>query len=515
MISAAERVYNSAERDKPMQEAIQHATSEGPPAPTWAQRVAETIERQGSILCVGLDPVWEKLPVEYKALGIAQGIFAYNRDIIDGTAGYAAAFKPQYKCYTAEGEDGIPALRLTCDYIKSKYPYIPVILDAKYADVGHVLERCAYEAFDLLKVDAVTAIPAPGRQALAPLFSRPGRGCFLVARLSNPGAGELQDIETASGDPLYVEMARRISAEWNEARNIGLVAPATEPEVLGRVRRAAPDLPILCPGVGAQGGDLEAAVRAGLDTQGRGLLINVSRAIMEAADPGEAARHWHDRLQAARTSARGAQRTETRGDLAGVVLEMFDIGAIRFEPTTLKSGLVSPYYNNLRILASYPRLMRKVAGLMAETMRRAGVRPDVLIGIAEAGIPLAVALSLHTGLPAGYVRSSAKAHGMKRLVEGAWREGATALLVDDVVSDGASKLEVLDHLRGAGLAVRDILVVIDRGQGGVQLMARHGLRCHPVVSMEDALGILLEGGRITTAQADEARRFMREAQAQA
>src|SRR5205823_9502596 len=238
--------------------------------------------------------------------------------------------------------------------------------------------------------DAVTAIPAPGRQALAPLFSRPGRGCFMVARLSNPGAGELQDIETASGDPLYVELARRISAEWNEGGDIGLVAPATEPEVLAAVRRAAPDLPILCPGVGAQGGDLEAAVRAGLDAQGRGLLINVSRAIMEAADPGEAARNWRDRLQAARTSAREAQGTESKSrsgsDLAGAVLEMFDIGAIRFEPTTLKSGLVSPYYNNLRILASYPRLMRKVAGLMAETMRRAEVTPDVLVGIAEAGI---------------------------------------------------------------------------------------------------------------------------------
>src|SRR5207249_6031421 len=135
----------------------------------------------------------------------------------------------------------------------------------------------------------------------------------------------------------------------------------TEPEVLGRVRRAAPDLPILCPGVGAQGGDLEAAVRAGLDAQGGGLLINVSRAIMEAADPGEAARNWRDRLQAARTSTRGARETAIGGDLAGAVLEMFDIGAIRFEPTTLKSGLVSPYYNNLRILASYPRLMRKVA----------------------------------------------------------------------------------------------------------------------------------------------------------
>ena len=310
-----------------MQQTIdQHTNSVDAPGPTWARRVAEAIERQGSLLCVGLDPIWEKLPVEYKALGIAPGIFAYNRDIIDATAPYAAAFKPQYKCYTAEGEDGIPALRMTCDYIKTKYPHIPVILDAKYADVGHVLERCAYEAFDLFKVDAVTAMPAPGRQALAPLFSRPGKGCFLVTRLSNPGAGELQDLETSGGDPLYADIAHRISTEWNQGGGIGLVAPATEPQVLARVRAAAPDMPILCPGVGAQGGDIEAAVRAGLDSRGGGLLINVSRAIMDAPDRAEAARNWRDNMQSARASAPNAQAVGAGSDLASAIVEMFDIG---------------------------------------------------------------------------------------------------------------------------------------------------------------------------------------------
>ncbi len=198
---------------------------------------------------------------------------------------------------------------------------------------------------------------------------------------------------------------------------------------------------------------------------------------------------------------------------ANVVTQMFNIGAIRFEPVTLKSGLVSPYYNNLRILASYPALLREVTALMAETMERAAIQPDVLIGIAEAGIPLAVALSQYTGIPAGYVRSAAKAHGTKRMVEGAWPEGATAVLVDDVVSDGASKLEVLDHLASAGLRVRDIVVVVDRGQGGPETMARHGLSCHSVATMEDVLSILLDRGLITPTQVEESRLFMREASA--
>jgi uridine monophosphate synthetase len=180
---------------------------------------------------------------------------------------------------------------------------------------------------------------------------------------------------------------------------------------------------------------------------------------------------------------------------------------------TLKSGLVSPYYNNLRILASYPSLMQEVAGLMSQTLRRAGLAPDILIGIAEAGIPLAVALSQHTGIPAGYVRSAAKAHGTRRMVEGVWKEGATALLVDDVVSDGASKLEVLGHLRDAGLQVKDILVVVDRGQGGPEVMAQHGLRCHAVITMQEVLDILLGAGLIGPHELEEAQRFMQTARA--
>lgn len=480
---------------------------------TWAERVARSIAFQQSILCVGLDPVWENLPGGYKSGEITQDIFDFNRNIIDQAAPYAAAFKPQYKVYSASGADGLTALQLTCDYIKAKYPHIPVILDAKYADIGHVLEQCAREAFELFRVDAVTAMPAPGRLALAPLLSRHGKGCFLVVRTSNPGADELQDIQVQGGEPLYVDISRKIASGWNEAGSAGLVAPATDAHVLAEVRRAAPELPILCPGVGAQGGDLQAAVSAGLDANGAGLLINVSRAIMEAADPGEAARNWREQMESARAErARLGVAPEQRNELEQAVIEMFKIGAIRFEPVTLKSGLISPYYNNLRLLASYPRLLNKVAGLMASKMAETGIKAGVLIGIAEAGIPIAVALALHTGIPAGYVRSSAKAHGIKRMVEGAWEDGATGLLVDDVVSDGASKLEVLGHLKEAGLRVQDILVIVDRGQGGPQLMSKHGLNCHTVVHMDQVLDILLQEGLITENQVEESRRFMREAQ---
>ncbi len=481
---------------------------------TWAERLQEAIVSQQSILCVGLDPIYEKMPSERKTGDVAGDIFEYNKGIIDGAAPFAAAFKPQYKCYSAEGEAGITALRRTCAYIKENYPHIPVILDAKYADIGHVLERCAHEAFDMLGVDAVTAMPAPGRQALSPLISRRGKGCFLVVRTSNPGAGELQDIEVESGEPLYIAIARKIAEGWDQDGSVGLVAPATDPAVLAAVREAAPYLPILCPGVGAQGGDLVAAVEAGLDANGAGLVINVSRAIMEAPDPGKAAREWRDLMEAARLGRSDARNANHKSALEEVVIEMFKIGAIQFKPVTLKSGLVSPYYNNLRLLSSYPLLLRKVAALMSSKMAEDGLKPDIVVGIAMAGIPLAVALSQHTGIPGGYVRSEAKAHGTKQMVEGVWPEGATAVLVDDVVSDGASKLEVIGHLEKAGLKTHDIVVLVDRGQGGPALMERHGLKCHAVAGMDHVLDILLGERLITEAQVEESRKFMKDAQAQ-
>jgi uridine monophosphate synthetase len=483
-------------------------------AGNWAERLDATIRSQKSILCVGLDPIYAKLPPKYRTGDMANDIFEFNRRVIDGAAPFAAAFKPQYKCYSAEGEEGIRALRLTCDYIRERYPHIPVILDAKYADIGHTLERCAQEAFDLFRVDAVTAMPAPGKEALTPLISRPGKGCFMVVRTSNPGAEEIQDIETAGGEPLYVEITRKIAQSWNKEGGVGLVAPATEPSVLADVRRAAPGLPILCPGVGAQGGDLQAAVAAGLNASGAGLIINVSRGITEASDPTEAAREWRDRLEAARQNVQNRRpqvQSAISSELRDVIVEMFKIGAIQFRPVKLKSGLNSPYYNDLRMLSSYPRLLRAVAGLMAGTLEKDGLKPDILVGIALAGIPLSTSLSQHTGIPGGYVRSERKEHGTKRMVEGVWSDGATALLVDDVVSDGASKLEVLGHLQEAGLQVHDIVVLVDRGQGGPEVMASYGLHCHAVITMEAVLDVLLGERLITAEHVEEAHRFMQEA----
>jgi orotidine-5'-phosphate decarboxylase len=176
---------------------------------------------------------------------------------------------------------GLRALIAIIAYIQKKYPEIPVLLDAKRGDIGSTSQAYARALFDVYGADAVTAQPYLGYDALEPFLNRADRGVFILCRTSNPGARELQDLSVgASGDetePLYLRLARRVANEWNANGNCGLVVGATYPEELCQVREIVGDLPILAPGVGAQGGDLEATVRAGIDSVGQGLLISVSQ----------------------------------------------------------------------------------------------------------------------------------------------------------------------------------------------------------------------------------------------
>ena len=468
-------------------------------------RLDAAVAARGHFLCVGLDPIYGELPDPWRAMGVTDALRGFNRRIIDATAAHAVAFKLQMKVYTAEGPAGYSALIETCRYIKATYPDHLLILDAKYGDIGHVVARVAHEAFDVCGADATTAFAHPGREALAPLFERPDRGCFVVCRTSNPGAAELQDVAVAGGDPYFLYMARHLRESWNANGNCGLVAGATWPAEMAALRAAAPDLPFLVPGIGAQGGDLAGSVGAGRNAAGGGLLISASRGIMQAPDPAAAAAAY---AQAMTVAAQAPPAPAADADLDRLLVDLFDAGIIRFEPITLKSGRVSPYYHNLRGLVAHPALLRRVAAAYAARVRALGWQPDILIGIAYAGIPLAVALGQALDLPAGYVRAAAKAYGTRQMVEGPWAAGLHALLIDDVISDGASKLEVQDHLRAAQLVGHEMLVFVDRGQGGLATLQAAGLQPQAVTTMAHTLAVLHAAGRITAAQVAASAAFM-------
>ncbi|WP_313952498.1 orotidine-5'-phosphate decarboxylase [Accumulibacter sp.] len=242
-----------------------------------------------SLLCVGLDPDPTRFPAHLRDKPDA--IFEFCKAIVDATGDLACAFKPQIAYFAAQrAEDQLEAL---IGHIHRRHPTIPVILDAKRGDIGSTAEQYAIEAFERFKADALTVNPYLGRDSIEPYLAYGDKGIILLCRTSNPGGSDLQFLDVG-GEKLYEHLARLVSSEWNQGGQCALVVGATFPAEIARVRKLTGDMPLLVPGIGAQGGDIEATVRAGCTAHGDGLLINSSRAILYAGsgeDFAEAARH--------------------------------------------------------------------------------------------------------------------------------------------------------------------------------------------------------------------------------
>ena len=280
--------------------------------------------RKKRFLCVGLDSDKEKLPpLTWRPGQMArEAQFIFNKAIIDATHDLVCAYKPNIAFYEAEGYDGLYALERTIEYIHEYYPEIPVILDAKRGDVGLTSRKYAKMVFEWLKADAVTVSPYLGRDALLPFLERRDKGIFILCRTSNPGAIEFQDFTrrwmregVECAEPLYEWIARKVACVWNTKGNCGLVVGATYPKELERIRAVTCDIPLLIPGVGSQGGNIEEAVKAGRDKNGQGFIINASSSIIFASsrsDYPKAARQEAQRLHKAIGAAlKGA--TERKG----------------------------------------------------------------------------------------------------------------------------------------------------------------------------------------------------------
>ncbi len=258
---------------------------------TFTEQLAAAWQQNDSLLCVGLDPDPAKFPVHLK--GRDDAIFEFCKSIVDATADLVCSFKPQIAYFAARrAEDQLEAL---IAHIHEQHPGVPVILDAKRGDIGSTAEQYAVEAFARFQADAVTVNPYMGRDSVEPYLAFPDKGVILLCRTSNPGGSDLQFLET-NGEKLYEHVARLAAEKWNSTGQIGLVVGATFPAEIARVRQIVGDMPLLVPGIGAQGGDVEATVKAGRTAAGSGLMINSSRAILYAGQ-GE------DYVDAARRAA--------------------------------------------------------------------------------------------------------------------------------------------------------------------------------------------------------------------
>ncbi|HGL4259777.1 orotidine-5'-phosphate decarboxylase [Burkholderia dolosa] len=252
---------------------------------TFIESLRAAWQRTNSLLCVGLDPEPSRFPVQFD--GQPDAIFEFCRQIVDATAQYASAFKPQIAYFAAHRAE--EQLERLIAHIHLQHPGLPVILDAKRGDIGSTAEQYAREAFERYRADAVTVNPYMGFDSVEPYFEHEGKGVIVLCRTSNPGGSDLQFLETNAagqpGRPLYQVVADLAANRWNtKSGQLALVVGATFPKEIEIVRGIVGDMPLLIPGIGAQGGDVQATVHAGRTADGTGMMINSSRAILYASN---------------------------------------------------------------------------------------------------------------------------------------------------------------------------------------------------------------------------------------
>lgn len=245
---------------------------------TFTSKLQHAWNLNDSLLCVGLDPNWEKIPTHLK--DHPHAIFEFCKQIVDATHDLVCGYKPQIAYFAGLGAED--QLQKICDYIRETYPELPIILDSKRGDIGSTAAMYAQEAFERYRADAVTINPYMGQDSAQPFLDYKDKGVVLLCRTSNPGAGDIQDLEV-NGVPIYEKVAEMISQQWNSHSNCCIVVGATWPEQMQRLREITGDMPFLVPGVGAQGGDVQALVQAGKTADGKGLIINSSRAVLYAS----------------------------------------------------------------------------------------------------------------------------------------------------------------------------------------------------------------------------------------
>lgn len=254
---------------------------------TFAEKLEKAVTQNNSLLAIGLDPDPAKLPKKDQ--------FEFNKEIIKKTHKLVCAYKLNSAFYEAVGIDGLRSLKRTINYLKRNYPEIPVILDAKRADISSTSEMYVKSAFDFLDVDAVTVNPYLGKDALQAFFERRDKGIIVLCKTSNPGAGDFQDL-MVKGEPLYIQVAQKVIA-WNQKYgNLLMVIGATYPAELKGIRALTAHMTFLIPGIGVQGGNLKKILKNGLRNDGRGLIISVSRSIIYNQDPRSAAQKLRDEI---------------------------------------------------------------------------------------------------------------------------------------------------------------------------------------------------------------------------
>jgi uridine monophosphate synthetase len=463
------------------------------------KEIEKQCREKNSLLCVGLDP-----RVEIKdGDSVEDALFDFNKRIIDATEHVTVCYKPNIAFYEAHGEEGHRALVKTVEYLQGK---VPVLLDAKRNDIGATAEAYAKAAFDVIGADSITLNPYMGKSSAQPFLDYKGKGYFFLCRTSNPGAGKLQEIEI-DGKPLFIEVGEQVCS-WSD--DAGLVVAGNDVPALKAVRKALPDVWMLSPGIGAQGGSMLDAIRAGMRADGLGILPVVARGIAAADDPKKAAEDFVAELNEARDAVKAAAGSEKAvDDLKQDLLKgLIDTECFRLGEFVLKSGIKSPFYVDLRKTSADPQLMKTVGKAYARLIK--GLEGVSIAGIPVAAVSLATAASMETGIPMIYPRMNAKSHGTGNAIEGRFKAGDRVILLDDLITTGKSKIEAVKILRDAGLIVEDLVVLLERGAQGRKDMEAAGIRLHSFARVEELFDRCVELKLIDDAKFQELTEFVKQ-----
>lgn len=449
-----------------------------------------------SLLCVGLDPHSELLPES-----TASAALTFCKRLVDETHDLACVFKPNSAFFEAFGADGYAALRDLIAYIHSKDSHLPVILDAKRGDIASTAEAYARAAFEYLDADAITVNPYMGTEAVSPFTMHTGKGAFVLCRTT--GGGESFQTLEGGGMTIYEVVA----ATFRDPEKHGLVVGATDAIAISRIRELAPQCWFLIPGVGTQGGDLTSTVLGGLRADGLGVLINASRSIAKAADPRAEAASLREAINIIRSSGKSHAASDIDAKLRRrIATALHAAGCVRFGKFRLKSGIESPIYLDLRRLISVPSALRTIAEALQTLLVTA--RFDHLAAIPYAALPIGTAAALIGNYSLIYPRREPKDYGTQVPIEGAFKAGETALVLDDLATTGESKFEAIQKLHAAELVIRDIVVVIDREQGAKATLEAAGYHFHALITLSVLLDELQQLGTISAAQRTEVDAFL-------